>query len=518
LYLDGLPENFLKLVSVEGFSGTHSSLTKIIKTDVLFQATVLKSFPEQNKAIIGIANKKIMVETQQPLKPGEVLLLRGDKTTSVPKLKIITDAKSINLNLLKIQDKTQMSSVNNYDNYSQKNSITPNARENSNSVHTRVENQAIVPDDLEVSIENNTLILGQKIKASVVDISSKNIAIVKYRDKFLTAHFVDKPPKIGTVIKFIVTQHEEKFRLVAQESISSNIVKASDIKDLLPFKEPFGKMIKNLKSLIDSPAFETFIKSDSLLIKRLVKTLNLLSPHIQPDGSPQLQKTFNGKILKEQIDYSGINYESKVKHIFEGKVPFQMPSKLNMDLKYQLLDLLNTMEPSTQKCGNNFEQRRPLIDIIKKLSHAVDNIELHQLANQLARQENQPIVIQVPDPINFGKTIKVYIKPAEDSKENSKQKKEGVLLVFFLNMSALGNLRVDAQVFQESVSIKIKVENITVAKFIDSKLAEFSFSLKDLGSKVHATCCVIPVIKDDIASELNQLLIDDDERLVDLTT
>ena len=421
MYLDRLPENFLKLVSVEGFSGSHSSLTKFIKTDVLFQATVLKSFPEKNKAIIGIANKKIMVETQQPLKPGEVLLLRGDKTTSVPKLKIITDAKSINLNLLKIQDKTQISSVNNYD-------------------------------------------------------------------------------------------------LVAQESISSKIVEASDIKDLLPFKEPFGKMIKNLKSLIDSPVFETFIKSDSLLIKRLVKTLNLLSPLIKPGVSPQPQKIFNSKNLKEQIEFSGINYESKVKHIFEGKVPFQIPSKLNMDLKYQLLDLLNTIEPSIQESGNNFEQRRPLMDIIKQLRHAVDNIELHQLTNQLARQENQPIVIQVPDPINFDKTIKVYIKPTEDSEENSKQEKEGVLLVFFLNMSALGNLRVDAQVFKESVSIKIKVENINVAKFIDSKLAEFSSSLKDLGSKVHATCCVIPVIKDDIASELNQLLIDDDKRLVDLTT
>jgi len=421
LYLDRLPENFLKLVSVEGFSGSHSSLTKFIKTDVLFQATVLKSFPEKNKAIIGIANKKIMVETQQPLKPGEVLLLRGDKTTSVPKLKIITDAKSINLNLLKIQDKTQISSVNNYD-------------------------------------------------------------------------------------------------LVAQESISSKIVEASDIKDLLPFKEPFGKMIKNLKSLIDSPVFETFIKSDSLLIKRLVKTLNLLSPLIKPGVSPQPQKIFNSKNLKEQIEFSGINYESKVKHIFEGKVPFQIPSKLNMDLKYQLLDLLNTIEPSIQESGNNFEQRRPLMDIIKQLRHAVDNIELHQLTNQLARQENQPIVIQVPDPINFDKTIKVYIKPTEDSEENSKQEKEGFLLVFFLNMSALGNLRVDAQVFKESVSIKIKVENINVAKFIDSKLAEFSSSLKVLGSKVHATCCVIPVIKDDIASELNQLLIDDDKRLVDLTT
>ena len=411
-----------------------------------------------------------------------------------------------------------MSSVNNNDNYSQKNSITPNVRENSNSVHTRVDIQTIVPDDIEVSIKNNNLFSGQKIKASVVDILSKNTAIVKYRDKYLTAHFVDKPPNIGTDIKFIVTQHGEKFRLVAQESISSNIVEASDIKDLLPFKEPLGKMIKNIKSLINSPVFETFIKPDSLLITRLVKTLNLLSPHIKPDGSPQPHKIFNSNNLKEQIDLSGINYESKVKHIFEGKVPFQIPSKLNMDLKYQLLDLLNTIEPSAQESENNFDQRRPLMGIIKKLRHVVDNIELHQLTNQLARQESQPIVIQVPDPINVNKTIKVYIKPTEDSEGNSKQEKERVLLVFFLKMSALGNLRVDAQVFKDSVSIKIKVENINVAKFIDSKLAEFSSSLKDLGSKVHATCSVIPIIEDDIASDLNQLLINDDKRLVDLTT
>ena len=411
-----------------------------------------------------------------------------------------------------------MSSINNYDNYSQKKNVTPNVPKNSTTVHNSVENQKKVVDTLEVIIKNNNFIPGQKIKASVVDIVNNNTAIVKFRDKFLTAHFFDKTPKVGTVVKFIVTQHEESFRLVAQGSNSSKKVETSDIKDLLPFKEPFGKMIQQLKSLIDSPVFENFIKSDSLLIKRLVKTLNLLSPQIKTNDSTQLQEIFNGKYLKEQVDFSGINYESKVKHIFEGKVPFQIPSKLNMDLKYQLLDLLNVIEPSSKESENNLNQQRPLMDVIKKIRHAVDNVELHQLTNQLARQENQPIVIQIPDPINFGKTIKVYIKPTEDSEENSKKEKDGVLLVFFLNMSVLGNLRVDAQVLKESISIKIKVENNDVAKFIDSKLVEFSSNLKDLGCTVNATCSTIPIIEDDIASELNQLIINDDKRLVDLTT
>ena len=68
------------LVSVEGDSDTHPCLTKFIKTGVLLGATVIKYFPEKNKAIIEIADKKIMVETQQPLKPGEVLALHADMT------------------------------------------------------------------------------------------------------------------------------------------------------------------------------------------------------------------------------------------------------------------------------------------------------------------------------------------------------------------------------------------------------------------------------------------------------
>ena len=411
-----------------------------------------------------------------------------------------------------------MSSVNNYDNYSQKKNVTQNVPKNSTTVHNSVANQKKVPDTLEVIVKNNNFIHGQKIKASVVDIINNNTAIVKFRDEFLTAHFSDKAPKVGTVVKLIVTQHEESFRLVAQGHKSSKTVETADIKDLLPFKEPFGKMIQQLKSLIDSPVFENFIKSDSLLIKRLVKTLDLLSPQIKTNDSTQLKEIFNGKNLKEQVDFSGINYESKVKHIFEGKVPFQIPSKLNMDLKYQLLDLLNVIVPSSKESDNNLNQQRPLMDVIKKIRHAVDNVELHQLTNQLARQESQSIVIQIPDPINFGKTIKVYIKPTEDSEENSKKEKNGVLLVFFLNMSALGNLRVDAQILKESISIKIKVENNDVAKFIDSKLVEFSSNLKDLGCTVNATCSTIPIVEDDIASEINQLIINDDKRLVDLTT
>ena len=58
LVLEGLPENLLKLISVEGSSHTLPNLSKFLKLGALLQATVLESLPEKNKAIIKISNKQ----------------------------------------------------------------------------------------------------------------------------------------------------------------------------------------------------------------------------------------------------------------------------------------------------------------------------------------------------------------------------------------------------------------------------------------------------------------------------
>ena len=67
---EALSENSLKLILVNGSLGTFPSLNKFLKSGALFQATVLESLPEKNKAIIKIFNKRVMVETRHPLTPG----------------------------------------------------------------------------------------------------------------------------------------------------------------------------------------------------------------------------------------------------------------------------------------------------------------------------------------------------------------------------------------------------------------------------------------------------------------
>tara|TARA_B100000586_G_scaffold61589_1_gene42533 strand:+ start:520 stop:795 length:276 start_codon:yes stop_codon:yes gene_type:complete len=67
---EGLSENSLKLILVNGSLDTLPSLSKFLKSGALFQVTVVESLPEKNKAIIKMFNKRIMVETRHPLTPG----------------------------------------------------------------------------------------------------------------------------------------------------------------------------------------------------------------------------------------------------------------------------------------------------------------------------------------------------------------------------------------------------------------------------------------------------------------
>ena len=53
---EGLSENALKLTLINGSLDTLPNLNKFLKSGTLFQATVLESLPEKNKAVIPTIN------------------------------------------------------------------------------------------------------------------------------------------------------------------------------------------------------------------------------------------------------------------------------------------------------------------------------------------------------------------------------------------------------------------------------------------------------------------------------
>ena len=208
-----------------------------------------------------------------------------------------------------------------------------------------------------------------------------------------------------------------------------------------------------------------------------------------------------------------------MKNIFQGKVPFEIPFNVRNDLKGQLTKLLEVLEAKIVEKDISASQKRQFTEVIKVLLRAVENIELQQLTNQFARQENQPILLQIPDPFMVGKTVNLYLRRPEDEGKGKEDKNnDDVLLVFLLELSVLGNIRVDAKMNKESISIKIDVESENVAKFIDDNLKDFCSRLSCLDFEVSASCCVVGTIDRKLEKQLDQLLTCDSDRLVDLTT
>ncbi|MCL0046291.1 flagellar hook-length control protein FliK [Nitrospinaceae bacterium] len=512
---EGFSENSLKLILGNGSLDTLPSLSKFLKSGALFQVTVLESLPEKNKAIIKMFNKQIMVETQHPLTPGHSFSARVYKPSPELPLQIKIVDFQVDSPSPSFEDKTQISRKNSSNistsQVSDKKSIldsNPNATlSNSNNILFR---ELSARD-----IDNMNLSSGQSIKATIIDISEKNNIVVKFENKLIAAYFSSALPKTGENVSLVVTPHRDGFRLVVQQDSTPKLVDFFKIKSLLPFKEPFGEMLEKLDILVNSSEVIKNLSTKTGLVGRLSKTLNLLKTPFLVQNFPS-----QGSVqLKQQIDLSGINYESKVKNIFQGKEPFEVPLNVKIDLKGQLIMLLELIEVRSVEKDTSVSQRRQFMEVVKVLHRAIENIELQQLTNQFARQENQPVLLQIPDPFIFGKTVNLYLRrPDDEGKGKGNKNNDDVLLVFLLELSALGSLRVDAKMNKESISVRIDVENQNVAQFIDGNLKEFCSCLRDLGFEVNASCCVVPNIDEELDKQLNQLLIYESDRLVDLTT
>ena len=519
LVLNILPENLLKLISVDGSSNSLANLGKFLKPGLLFQGTVLQSLPEKNRAIIKISNKRIVVETQHALKPGNILSAQVKQTSSGSALefKILTSPPISTP--LSFEDKTYITSKKLSKSVVEQ-GVDKDPIQYPSKISPKLLTNIIVPNNVTLSevslseIESMGLLPRQEIKAQIIADSGKNNAVVKIMDKLMNAHFPSAVPKVGEIASFLFTPHDNNYRLVAQPSQFFKSVEFIKIKNLLPIKQAFSEMIQKLDFLINSSEVLKNLGIESSLVRQFAKTLDLFNIKNLDHNLPVPDHTQ----LKEQICSSGINYESKIKNFLQEKKNVGTPNNINIDLKGQLIKLLKRLETRVEEQGILPNQRRQLMGIINIVSRAVDNIELHQLTNQFARHEGQPIILQIPDPFMIGKTINLYVRDNDEDTDGKSKDNNGVLLVFFLNMSALGNLRVDVKMNKETTSIKIDVENQDIEKFINRNLKEFCARLEAIGFDVNASCRVVSKVEDNLGKKLNQLLVDDSKRLVDLTT
>ncbi len=514
MILESFSKNLLKLFSAEGFPGESPKLSQFLKLGDVVKATVIESFPKKNKAIIEIADKRMVVESQQSL--SRVKYYSGRAYQSPLRLpmsiKMFVPKNSLSLEL---EDKTNISTkhftkIGNKQGSNKKMKINPHQKSN---IPEGDITKAKVPQVLKKADLQS--LSGKRLEADVVYITGEKNGIVKIKNRLMTAFFHSFTPKPGEKVSLVVTPFENSFRLVAQKSDVTIPVHNLKNKTFASLKEPLVEMIQKIETLIKSSEVINKFNVETSLFERIVKTLDLLKNFsIGTNVSTQ-----DSILLKEQIDLSGINYESKVKEFLSRNDLVDIPKNIKIDLKGQLIKILDYVEKQIEIKDTSLIKSHEFIEIIKVFRCAVENIEFQQLKNHHARQENQPVVLQIPDPFISGKTIKLYLKQFGDEVKTTKNKtNEGVILVFLLELSTLGNLRINAKMSGELVSLRIDVENQNIANYVNSNLNKICVRLGELGFEANASCCVLGKVDDILDTHLGQLVIDDYEHLVDLTT
>ena len=335
-------------------------------------------------------------------------------------------------------------------------------------------------------------------KSVLVDTGSKNIVVPVENAESLK-------PGAPVSISFVKTEKGLIPTLIEASSSVTKNVDFNALKPYLPARMPLAKMANLLTDeILDSPVIQE-LKIKPEVVARLRETLQLLLPR---EG-----KMPNASQIQQQVESSGINYEAKVRQVLESGLP--VGKELAGDLKGLLLKLYQ----STDKIhtGSHEKSPGPLAEFRQTIKFAIDNIELNQLSSQISKQENQPLVLQIPNPLSSGnKTIQLYVRKDSQEEEDA-SKKNGHNVAFFLDLSFLGKIKINAQIGEERLSVRIDAESEEIANFISDQAGGFKEKMSKHDIATSVECCATPDVKP-AKDSLIELLVSQNTSLVNIKT
>jgi len=217
---------------------------------------------------------------------------------------------------------------------------------------------------------------------------------------------------------------------------------------------------------------------------------------------------------------SGIHYEAKVKNLNFENLTSERRMELGRDFKGQLLELSRAVESELSKANLPETLIKQGGELLTQVRQAVQNIEFQQLSSQYAKQENHPLLLQIPHSFfGEGETVKIYIRDGADHpKSDQKNKAKAYNLVFLLDLSALGNLRIDSRVSETGISVNILGQSPGIIDFINQRAPEFVTRMEELGYQITVSGQVQEQVEMEVPDILSNLLVDPSFNLVDIKT
>jgi len=492
--LENLVNKVIRILSGENSPLIPLGLKNQLQPGKILQGEILKILP-QGKATVSIAGQKVVAElpdlrpnvqgdsntlkTENSFKPGQKIYAQVEKVNPAPVLKLVPPPQQ------KIQEEGYTT------NLSRK--VKPEILKFEKVKELRLPPDKIVPVTINRIDNSNTLSV--KFEGHEFLVKTQNAALYRpganVRIQFqkvengFTAVLLDPPEKLGGV-------------------------ELDLIKPYLPARTPLGKLVGELtRDVLGSPVLkELGIKPE--LIERLRQTLQVLTPKsgVTPKDTE----------IEEQVDKSGVRYEAKVKQTLTEPENSRNRLELAKDLKGQLLDLIKITDKAIKNLPEQ-NQSRQVSDFQQRINNSADSIELNQLSSRVSTQENQPLVIQIPNPLSSSdKTINLFIREdSQDGQGGKKGEKGSYNLAFFLDLSALGNVKISAKVEPESLAVRMEVEKEDIADYIRNNAAEFEQQMKKKDMNTSVECCTEEKVNP-IKDNLIELLVSRNTSLLSIKT
>ncbi len=549
---DNLSPNTLRPI----FSHALSLKLEIIKLEAFIQnystgqtlaGKVVQVLPEQ-KAVVELQGEKLLLQFPRPVNPGQNIAIKIEQIHPSPILKLtefssLTSSQKIAPgNLAKVgtplntpeSDKTSIQyrsadSLSGAPVLGAKNGKAAPDTKVTNPL-TKAELKATAPLDKRVTsaplsktdLKPLGIEGGQKVKAEVIRVVDRETVQVRFNDNAVTIRYAaSQKLQLGEPIYLHAKPIPSgKFVLeVEQIPIPSVTVRPplemSVLKNYLPARQPLIQVLAGLK--------EVFLEGPLTQLKEL---------NIDPAQLKQLQANLQRIIfrefkapdaaqLKEMIDRSGFHYEAKVKDFVLEPGLSNKNVLLENDLKGQLMRLARQLEQIPAGATESTASEKFTGKLMAQVSQAVSNIELQQLTHHFAKEEQHPLLLQLPENL-LGEEdrFKIYIFPdqREDAGQESDFHNRIFNLVFLLNLSALGDLRIETKIFKDEISIHITGSNSDAVQFIQAHVPELEDLFQEVGFSISVTSQHQTEVSMEVPDSLGQLLIDTPLQMVDLKT
>ena len=537
-----LSDNFSPNTLRPIFSNALSLKLETIKLDAFIRnystgqtlpGKVIQVLPEQ-KAVVELQGEKLLLQFPRPVSPGQNIAIKIEQIHPNLVLKL-TDFSSSNASQKVVPGNLAKGTLPSNIHGSDKTSIQnrsvdfllrspvsdKNAEAGVKNGQAALDGKVIDPLS-KTDLKQLGIQVGQREMAEVLRVVNRETLQVRLNgNEVMVRHAASQKLQPGEPVYIHAKSIPSgKFTLAVEQvsSPSSTVrppLELSVLKNYLPVRQPLIQVLAGLK--------EAFLEGPLTQLKELnidPELLKQLQANLQKIVSREPKVPDAGQ-LKEMIDRSGFHYEAKVRDVVLEPGLSNKKVLLENDLKGQLLRLGRQLGQLPTGVTENIASDKFMAKLMSQVNQAVSNIELQQLVHHFSKEEQHPLLLQLPENL-LGKEdrLKIYILPDQREGPNPETDSEKRIfnLVFLLNLSTLGDLRIETRVFKDEISIHIISPNSGTAQFIQAHVPELEDMFRREGFSINVTSGSQAEVAMEVPDSLGQLLIDTPLQLVDLKT